>query len=122
MPTEFEDHHKARMERRAAEETAAEMRRSEILQGATKIAARRAALCCAAPAPQRDATERQEHSGRAKSGLDRAAGWPRRGGVLAEQQEGFLEVFRSRLHRQGQWVFRLLQQSFAGLGCVPLGP
>ena len=37
MPNEFEEHHKARMERRAAEEAAAEMRRAEILQRATKI-------------------------------------------------------------------------------------
>ena len=37
MPNEFEEHHKARMERRAAEDAAAEMRRTEILQRATKI-------------------------------------------------------------------------------------
>src|SRR5215207_7904653 len=37
MPNEFEEHHKARVERRAAEEAAAEMRRTEILQRATKI-------------------------------------------------------------------------------------
>ena len=37
MPNEFEEHHKARMERRAAEEAAAEMRRTEILQRAIKI-------------------------------------------------------------------------------------
>ena len=40
MPNEFEEHHKARMERRAAEEAAAEMRRTEILQRATKNSVR----------------------------------------------------------------------------------
>ena len=48
---------------------------------ARSLAARRAALRLAATAPQCDATERQEHSGRAQGGLDRAAGRPRRGGL-----------------------------------------
>ena len=45
------------------------------------LAARCAALRRAATAPQCDATERQEHSGRAQGRLDGAAGRPRRGGL-----------------------------------------
>ena len=45
------------------------------------LAARCAALRRATPAPQCDATKRQEHSGRAESGLDRAAGRSCRGGL-----------------------------------------
>jgi hypothetical protein len=62
-------------------------RRSHRLGGAHRradarpLAVRCAALRVAATAPQCDATERQEYSGRAEGGLDRAAGWPRRGGV-----------------------------------------
>jgi hypothetical protein len=37
MPNEFEEHHKARIEQRAAAEAAAEMRRADILQRATEI-------------------------------------------------------------------------------------
>jgi hypothetical protein len=37
MPNEFEEHHKAQMEKRAADDAAAEIRRTEILQRATKI-------------------------------------------------------------------------------------
>jgi hypothetical protein len=37
MPNEFEEHHKARLEQRAAEEAAAELCRTAILQRATKI-------------------------------------------------------------------------------------
>ena len=48
---------------------------------ARSLAARCAALRCAATAAQCDATERQEHSGRAQGRLDGVAGRPRRGGL-----------------------------------------
>jgi hypothetical protein len=37
MPNEFEEHHKARLDKQAAEQAAAELRRSAILARATKI-------------------------------------------------------------------------------------